>query len=390
MQNDTPQASPLQAGVQILTFEPGVYSVAFVTEKVMESDLGFGFPRARLDAPIRGDGLVVVAVQGENGWLARPGDVAMVQVTGARMSLLLSTYQIESANNPAMLRVTRITSYETPQPSMPAAVTPTAPPDAAKVVTGAPSVFGSVHVGAQGDVPLWPNGWGGAARGSGGTVEGFVLHAPPGIDPTELEYQGILGVDWTTPWTAAGEFCGSRGLALPLLGLIVRLRGAAASAFECRYMARFTDGTEAVAADGAPCTSASTAPVEAIQIALTHRAAAASKPGGKLPVAKTKPSPSPQGKIASAAAKVPPATPKKATAGKPAVKLPAAKAKPSASPKGKIASAAANARPATPKKATAGKPAGKLPAAKTKPSASPQGRGGKAAAKAPSKARQRR
>ncbi|MCA3586042.1 MAG: hypothetical protein IOD03_20500, partial [Methylocystis sp.] len=49
MQNDTPQASPLQAGVQILTFEPGVYSVAFVTEKVMESDLGFGFPRARLD-----------------------------------------------------------------------------------------------------------------------------------------------------------------------------------------------------------------------------------------------------------------------------------------------------------------------------------------------------
>ena len=40
-----------------------------------------------------------------------------------------------------------------------------------------------------------------------------------------------------------GKFCGSRGMALPLLGLNVRLKGSAAKEYTVRYSATFIDGS---------------------------------------------------------------------------------------------------------------------------------------------------
>lgn len=280
MQADEPSKSPLQAAVQILTFDPGVYSLTFGTERSVESDIGFVFPRARLDAPSVGPGLVVVALQGENGWLARPGDTAMIQVTGARMSLLLTTYQIEGANAAPLLRVNRIADFVTQDQ---ASASPLAPTPA---TPAGPAVSGLVHVGGQGDVLLGADGWAGAQGGSGGLVEGFVIAAPAGFEPTDVEYQGVLGVDWTTPWTGAGEFCGSRGLALPLLGFTVRLSARVGAVLRCTYRARFQDGSVAEASDGTVCTSPSGAPVEAIWVSWAPRrvvgpGADASTPPGK-------------------------------------------------------------------------------------------------------------
>ena len=47
-----------------------------------------------------------------------------------------------------------------------------------------------------------------------------------GIAPDDVEYQAVLGRGWLSPWIEGGKFCGSRGMALPLLGLKVRLKGA--------------------------------------------------------------------------------------------------------------------------------------------------------------------
>jgi hypothetical protein len=55
----------------------------------------------------------------------------------------------------------------------------------------------------------------------------------------------VLGRDWLSPWVEGGKFCGSRGMALPLLGLKLRLKGAAAEEYHCSYMASFVDGTRA-------------------------------------------------------------------------------------------------------------------------------------------------
>ena len=268
MQADQLTHSPIQAAVQILTFDPGMYSLTFGAERSVESDVGFVFPRARLDAPASGPGLIVVALKGENGWLVQPGDTAMIQVTGARMCLLLTTYQIEGANAAPLLRVNRIADFRAQDPVAPAAATPV------PATPVGPVVSGIVHVGGQGDVSLRTDGWAGASRESGSTVEGFIINAPAGLDPMEVEYQGMLGIDWTTPWTRAGEFCGSRGLALPLLGFTVRLGAKAGAAIGCTYRARFQDGSVVEAADGAVCASPSGTAIEAIWVFWTPRAAA--------------------------------------------------------------------------------------------------------------------
>jgi hypothetical protein len=76
--------------------------------------------------------------------------------------------------------------------------------------------------------------------GSKAWIEGFGL-TPAGIELDDIEYQAVLGRGWLSPWVEGGKFCGSRGMALPLLGIRIRLKGAAADAFDCRYAATFVD-----------------------------------------------------------------------------------------------------------------------------------------------------
>ena len=88
----------------------------------------------------------------------------------------------------------------------------------------------------------------------------------------DIEYQAVLGRGWLSPWVEGGKFCGSRGMALPLLGIKMRLKGAAARNWECSYEATFTDGSTAgpVGADEA-CEAESLASLEAFRIELHRR-----------------------------------------------------------------------------------------------------------------------
>ncbi|HEX2939982.1 MAG TPA: hypothetical protein VHO91_02975, partial [Rhodopila sp.] len=96
------------------------------------------------------------------------------------------------------------------------------------------------------------------------------------------------------PWVEGGKFCGSRGMALPLLGLKVRLKGAAAKAYTCSYSATFVDGSAAgPVSGGEACEAGSLAALEAFQIVLTPVAAkpaagreAGRDPGLKIPTAR--------------------------------------------------------------------------------------------------------
>ena len=98
----------------------------------------------------------------------------------------------------------------------------------------------------------------------------------------DIEYQAVLGRDWLSPWVEGGQFCGSRGMSLPLLGLRLRLRGAAAAQFECTYSASFVDGTAVgPVAEGEPCESAELAALESILISIRPRGVAAAAPAGK-------------------------------------------------------------------------------------------------------------
>ena len=102
--------------------------------------------------------------------------------------------------------------------------------------------------------------------------DSFSIKAPAGIAPADFTYQAVLGRGWLSPWVEAGQYCGSRGMALPLLGLRVRLSGEAAEQYDISYSAKFIGGASAgPVGNDETCEAERLAPLEAFQITLTPR-----------------------------------------------------------------------------------------------------------------------
>ena len=198
-----------------------------------------------------------------------------------------------------------------PMPAVGAA--PAAAPGAAPAGGAALPLHGNfeiaAHVQLRGDIGAMFGEWIGD-RGSKRWVEGFALSPRGEVAPADIEYQAVLGRGWLSPWVEGGQLCGSRGMALPLLGLRARLRGKARETHRCTYSATFVDGTAiGPVADGEACEAESMAPLEAFQIVVQRREA---RPGTQAALAKQ-----------AAAAKPLPAakpSPAKAPAAKPAAK----------------------------------------------------------------------
>ena len=139
----------------------------------------------------------------------------------------------------------------------------------------------------RGDVGAMIGDWIGE-RGSKRWVEGFIVAPTPPIMASDLEYQAVLGRGWLSPWVEGGTLCGSRGMALPILGLRLRVRGDAARAYDVSYSATFIDGTAiGPVAAGEACEAESLAPMEAFQLVFRPRSAAArvAQPAGAAPAA---------------------------------------------------------------------------------------------------------
>ena len=123
-----------------------------------------------------------------------------------------------------------------------------------------------LHVQNAGDVAASFGAWA-ATRGSGRWIEGFQLAPSDLAMPEELEYQAILKGGGLSPWVSAGQFCGTRGQNVPLLGFCIRVSGARWP--DCRYSGRFVDGSEiGPLPPGTMCCAPSGAPLEALCILL--------------------------------------------------------------------------------------------------------------------------
>ncbi len=141
---------------------------------------------------------------------------------------------------------------------------PTAPPVDPEI---------AAHLQLRGDVLARIGDWVGDP-GSQRWVEGFAIAPREMLASEDIEYQAVLGRGWLSPWAEGGQYCGSRGMALPILGLRIRLRGAAAETHDIALNATFTDGAKVgPVGPGEPCEAASLAPLEAFQVILTARAA---------------------------------------------------------------------------------------------------------------------
>lgn len=305
--NDAQQRlTELRVSASLMQLDPGLYCV--VVTPSPHANAATGLPGVRVtNAPGmsgRPDA-VTIRTLSSDGWMSGFGDAALVRVTGGIGYVLLTIYQApgnssETAPNmqvlPLMGDVHQPGQLAAPTPALAAPATAAAAPRPVDLVA---------HVQTRGDVGVVFGEWLGEA-GSGKWIEGFAIAPVSGVALEDIEYQVVLGRGWMSPWVEGGQYCGSRGMALPILGLRVRLRGGAAEAYTVKVSARFIDGTSAgPVGAGEACESEALVAVEAMCVELIpHGAvAAAAKPAKPAkPTKPAKPAPKP-GKPAAKPAK---------------------------------------------------------------------------------------
>ena len=201
-----------------------------------------------------------------DGWLAG-GDAALIRVQTGPAQVLVTIYQpvggtIESAPKVRILRLLDAgTAAAIP------AVTGVRRP--VMVLTEPHDII--AHIQRTGDTGRSFGEWVGLP-GSQMAIEGFSLSAPKDLEPGDLTYQAVLGRGWMSPWSESGQFCGSRGMSLPILGLRVKLSSAAAERYDFSYSATFLDGTklDGLGSDDS-CETSTLAALEAMRIELNSK-----------------------------------------------------------------------------------------------------------------------
>ena len=102
----------------------------------------------------------------------------------------------------------------------------------------------------------------------------------------EIEYKAVTKTGFETSWTGGGEFCGTRGLAVPLVGFAIRGKpGTAADRYNLMYRGQFRSGMIAGPfSNGAACLSSVVGDaLEAIELRIVERPASAA-PASDLPM----------------------------------------------------------------------------------------------------------
>ena len=189
----------------------------------------YAAPCVRLDRlrPNGGLASAYVSSLSETDLIVPGGQPAFVRVVGSgTVPVLLTVYRLEHMPAPELL--VRVVEQQ-------GAAADSAGPGPQ---TAEPARALLVHVERQGDLSVAEGDWGGTP-GSGHAIEGFALTAPASLSADAVEYQGALGMEWDTPWFRPDEFCGSRGMMLPLLGVRIRVTGEAAARTICRYWGSF-------------------------------------------------------------------------------------------------------------------------------------------------------
>ena len=289
----------LRVSGHLMTLDPGLFCIVCNPSKA--ADAATGLPGVRVSlppGPLGRPEAVSISTFRPDGWMTPFGDAALVRVTGGPAQLLVTVYQAPNVveGGSPNLQVLRLSEALAPPAAVSAPGQPQ--PAAAAAATPAKKVVDMIaHVQGQGDVGCMLGERIGT-EGSGQWIEGFAIAPTSDMQLDEIEYQAVLGRDWLSPWVDGGQFCGSRGMALPLLGLRLRLKGAAADKFDCSYSATFVDGKSVGPIDaGEPCESPELAALESFIVHIFPKgeappadpsAKAARKPAAAKPAAKRK------------------------------------------------------------------------------------------------------
>jgi hypothetical protein len=283
----------LKVSANLMTLDTGLYCI-FNAPGGPAPDGATGLPGVRVSLPpgpvFRPEVITIQAFR-EDGWLGGWNGAALVRVGRGPAQILVTIYQApNSASEAPRLQILRLADAAAlpplgaqaqsgaprpmqggPQPAVAAA--PPAAANAAPAADKAGEI--TAHVQGRGDVSVGLSDWMGEPD-SKRWIEGFALSPKGPVGPADIEYQAVLGRGWLSPWAEGGQYCGSRGMSLPILGLRIRLRGDAAERYDCVVESTFVDGTKLAPSDnGEPCQAESLAPLEAFRVKIVERSAAA-------------------------------------------------------------------------------------------------------------------
>jgi len=293
-----PPAGRLEVSAQLLDFEPGLYSVEVSCPETTRPRDGLVLPCIQLEPVATQTGRAHVASLTDSALIMPGAHPAYLRVEGTKASVLLTIYKAPGAKVAPDLRIRLIGRADAPPPAKPA-----------KPILPSLKLTLLAHVEREGDLTAGGGEYVGGP--GGGAIEGFAITPAGGLSPADIEYQAVLGSDWSTPWVAGGGFCGSRGLALPLLGVRIRLVGEAAQTHRCEYWGSFHDkGEVGPLTEGAPC-AGDGAHLEALRVVITEAPAAAAptpeKAAAKQPARAPAPPPKPALRAPAPAKPKPPA-----------------------------------------------------------------------------------
>ena len=265
MQN---RVAELKVSGHLMTLDTGVFCVFQAPGTPAANDWS-GLPGVRISLPPGPAGrpeAISISTFRDDGWMNGSDTAALIRVAEGPAQVLVTVYQSPSAppETAPRLQVMRL-GAETPG---------CRPRWRARRRRGAVTIRGCRCRGAR----AAHRRHAGQARRLGrharqpAWIEGFSLAPREGVKPADIEYQAVLGRGWLSPWIEGGKFCGSRGMALPLLGLKVRLKGNAAKTHECSYSATFVDGSSVGPIPGGEtCEAESLAALEAFQVTIHRR-----------------------------------------------------------------------------------------------------------------------
>ena len=285
-QQSTPAEAGLTASVQILPLPPGMY---LFTVKAAHPAAGHANAPLALPAIHVGVGPGVRADQAEfvagrpaqGGWLYAEQDVLVAKIADGGAPMLLTS--VRAAGGEALsIKVERLDARVAP-PSAPAG----APGLAAAPATPAPPLAGPAvpsgsdvplqimaHVRSRGDMRFDDVAWAGR-EGPGLWIESFSVVPLAQFRAADLEYKGLTGSGFETPWISDGNVCGTKAMATPLIGFAIRFKQDLSQAtHDCEYSGYFQSGVVVgPLRNGAPCRSTvANDPLEGIQARILRRA----------------------------------------------------------------------------------------------------------------------
>jgi len=299
------QEEGLSASVQVLPLPAGLYlfsvtaahpatakTTGLLSLPAVHVGLGPGVPADQVE--------FVAGPSTQGAWLFAQGDLLVTKINGTGATLIMTSLRAPGGEV-LSIKVERLearaAALEAARPAPPAAVpapstaVPVAKrPDkraAKRLVKGSrqpvipaaatdgplPLQIGA-HIRSRGDMTFADLPWAGRVA-PGLWIESFSVRPLQGFSAQDIEYKGLTGSGFETPWLSDDKMCGTKGMSVPLVGFAVRLKPSArAAAYDCEYSGYFQSRvTVGPLRNGAPCRSTvANDPLEGIQVRLVRRA----------------------------------------------------------------------------------------------------------------------